>query len=60
MMNEYRFHRKEIDQIRKILKESGHPDNHSIEFMPKGWISFNASNEPCDVLIGPCHCGATH
>jgi len=30
--------------------------------MPKEWIGqyYNACNEPCDMLVGPCACGASH
>lgn len=28
--------------------------------MPEGIDQFNASNERCDMLQGPCSCGATH
>lgn len=29
--------------------------------LPKHWPKrFNASNEPCDMLVGPCACGAWH
>ncbi len=28
---------------------------------PDHWPKYhNACNEPCDILIGPCACGATH
>lgn len=29
---------------------------------PKEWTTryYNGSNEPCDLLIGPCACGAWH
>lgn len=28
--------------------------------MPKGVLIYNGSHEPCDMLIGPCCCGAWH
>lgn len=28
--------------------------------MPEGPKFHNACNEPCDMLIGPCICGANH
>ncbi|MHB8108286.1 MAG: hypothetical protein ACYDH4_12820 [Candidatus Cryosericum sp.] len=29
---------------------------------PEDWLDrhYNASNEPCDMLVGPCSCGAWH
>ena len=30
--------------------------------MPNEWIGqyYNACTEPCDMLVGPCVCGASH
>jgi len=29
---------------------------------PSGWDerNYNGSNEPCDMIVGPCACGAWH
>lgn len=31
-----------------------------MKVMPRNVVIFNASNEPCDMLEGPCCCGAWH
>ena len=37
-----------------------HYKNGTIKY-PEGWSkNYNASGEPCDMLQGPCCCGATH
>jgi len=37
------------------------PEN-GLMSMPKEWLGhfWNACTEPCDMLIGPCACGAWH
>lgn len=30
------------------------------EVMPEGMLFYNGSGTPCDMLVGPCSCGATH
>jgi hypothetical protein len=30
------------------------------EPMPEGMFFYNGSGTPCDMLVGPCSCGATH
>lgn len=47
--------------IKKKLEEefSKNPDNR-IKEMPDEIKIYNASSEPCDMLVGPCCCGAWH
>ncbi len=37
-------------------------DKNNFIPMPKEWIGqyYNACTDPCDMLCGPCACGATH
>lgn len=35
-------------------------ESTSLVRMPEHIEIYNACNEPCDVLIGPCSCGAWH
>lgn len=46
-------HRAAIQQLRRI--------NGAVPW-PVNWTDrhYNASHEPCDMLIGPCSCGAWH
>ena len=37
------------------------PQENSMETWPKDWPrTYNACNDPCDMLVGPCACGSTH
>lgn len=50
------FHRRNQPAKRRILRTNG------LVPWPSDWTDrhFNACNEPCDFLIGPCACGAWH
>jgi hypothetical protein len=43
------------------IAECYNPDN-GLASMPTEWLGqfWNACTEPCDMLIGPCACGAWH
>jgi hypothetical protein len=43
----------------RVLKV--HPQSGMVPW-PDDWFDYhyNACNEPCDFLVGPCACGATH
>lgn len=56
---------KKQNDIEKLLKRSSELRQELIKdkkgvIMPSNIKLYNSSNEPCDMLIGPCSCGAWH
>ncbi len=56
-----------MDNIRKLYRKlfrSTRPERpeNNLMSMPVAWIGqvHNASTDPCDMLCGPCACGAWH
>lgn len=56
-----------IDKIRDAVEKHGAqadqgkrtPGNEFVS-MPDIFSTYNASTDRCDLLVGPCACGATH
>lgn len=49
-----------LNALLKVVKAVVGSNMHEIRIPPETFLLFNACTDPCDMLAGPCACGAWH
>ena len=56
-----RWQQRKDRRLKARAKRLGVDDPHKLRAMPDGIEMYNGGcSEPCDMLVGPCCCGAWH